>query len=158
MPVTITHHPELRLAISRPRGVVTADEVSAAWGEFYLRHRSLAGYSAVVDHRQVRSYEIDHAQMRSMVRTHVAAVTAGIAPDRIAQFAPRDLSFGMARMFELLATAQVPTDIAVFARMEELAEWLNLPCPTVRQILDAGLPGDPAADGGRPLGLRGNSC
>lgn len=140
MPVSISFHPELKLAVSRPTGTVAAGEANAAWGDFYARHHSLAGCAIVVDHRHATAYDLDHAQVRAMVQAHVAAVAAGIAPARIAEFAPADLGFGMARMFELIATAQVPTEMAVFDRIEDLAHWLDLPASVLQEVLDRNRP------------------
>jgi hypothetical protein len=95
-------------------------------GEIYASDLQLVRDAIAKHSRRGRGFLIDTAEAKLRVSgadIRRLAFGDGTFPWRIAVYAPNPLSFGMARMFELLSADR--RDIAVFWSREKAIAWLK---------------------------------
>lgn len=155
MAVVIVHKPMHKIILSRPSGIYTAEESLTAWHQFGDTHEVSCSCDVIVDHRFVDDYEIDFAQMQTIAGLIENIVTRSKPDARMAHFCPRDLGFGMARMFEQITTARSPFRVAVFRNPKELVDWLHLSQETIAEL--SGETGFLRQSVSRPLSQHGLS-
>ncbi|MCA9509710.1 MAG: hypothetical protein R3E88_08850 [Myxococcota bacterium] len=120
MPIEKVFHCDGRLAITRCSGAVTTDDLVVL--RDHPRAPSPDGYVELVDCRAVVTIPVSPEAIRRFV--HQMRGRRDLAA-RAAILAPSALGFGMARMFDSLASlAQWPGEVRVFRSGEGLAEWL----------------------------------
>jgi len=126
MPITCQFKPDARLVIFAHVGVVPDDEFLASYNAFYEDPRFDKSFNLLVDLRRtdssVRSSEALH-KLANFVRRELASTAAR---PKIAVVAPEDISFGLARMYEVLSDT-VPWDFAVFRAPDAALAWLRVP-------------------------------
>jgi hypothetical protein len=120
LPVTYTIERERRLVLSVASGVVTAEE--------FLEHGKRLGedpdfepsFDQILDLRAATPIELPTAALKGMASLRLFG-----AGSRRALVAPRDLVFGLARMYESLR-ADAPESLRSFRTIEEARRWLGL--------------------------------
>jgi hypothetical protein len=126
MPITYRTHPEHNLITLEHTGKIPDEEFLAFYKRLYQSDRSLASMNHLVDLREAdsspRSSDVLH-QFADFMKSSFESLTTR---PKVAVVAPRDLSFGLARMYEALADA-VPWDFTVFRAIDEALTWLGLP-------------------------------
>jgi hypothetical protein len=113
--------------IRRWHGNVTAEDQVASAGEFAELFRAGPIPYAIVDYRSVQKFEPKRGDIQRIAdRLHGAARAT-----RIAVIAPRDLIYGMARMFDLSLPDGSPWIIHVVRSVDEALAWLGEELPGV---------------------------
>lgn len=125
MPITFRAIPEYNLAILVHVGKIPDDEFLAFYESLYKSDSFDPSMNLIVDLRKTdsspRSTEALYRFAQSM------RVTQGITTrTKVAVVAPKDLSFGLARMCQTFADS-VPWDFVVFRAMDAALAWLDLP-------------------------------
>jgi len=118
--------PEHSLAIMVHRGTTPDDEFLAFYKSLYKTDSVDTSTNLFVDLRNAdsrqRSTEVLH-QCAEFIQVALADATP---PPKVAVVAPKDLSFGLARMYEAFADS-VPWDFVVFRDVDAALAWLGLP-------------------------------
>jgi hypothetical protein len=127
------YHDRLELAfetdpdcvVLRPQGAFTPD-AGLAWISLVLSHpRYAPGMAIVYDLTELDAESLDARVLREYVKRmqdHPLPVTR---PMRVAFVAPTPLAFGMLRMFETIASLEVPRERAVFRTIQDARAWLG---------------------------------
>ena len=126
--MTIESHvrPEYKLAIFVHTGRVPDDEFLAFYKAFFESDTFKPPMNILVDLRETHSSSRSpDALLRfaESVEEKLADITAST---KVAVVAPKDLSFGLARMYEVLADS-VHWNFVVFRAMDAALAWLGLP-------------------------------
>jgi hypothetical protein len=122
MPVTCEIDPAAGLVYTTARGLVKIDEVVQALEavmahpDFRPRLNGIADFRAG-DVEHIRSDDV--RRLASLLARHRDA----IGPSRTAVVVSRDVTFGMARMFQAFAEA-TPVETQVFRNMDEARQWV----------------------------------
>jgi hypothetical protein len=126
MPITYRTHPEHNLVILEHSGKISDEEFLAFYKGLYQGDISIASMNLLVDLREAdsspRSSDVLH-QFADFLQSSFESVTTH---PKVAVVAPRDLSFGLARMYEAFADS-IPWDFTVFRTIDEALTWLGLP-------------------------------
>jgi hypothetical protein len=118
--------PEHNLAILVHAGTTPDDEFFAYYKSLYENGTLDPSMNLLVDLR-----EADSRPRSSMVLRDLAEFMQGIHSDtttrpRVAVVAPKDLSYGLAKMYSAFADP-VPWDFVAFRAMDAALAWLGLP-------------------------------
>ena len=117
---------EYNTAVLVHAGTTPDEEFLAFYKSFYERDSIDKSMNLVVDLRDAdsrqRSTEVLH-QFAEFIQGALADAT--LSP-KVAVVAPKDLSFGLARMYEAFADS-VPWDFVVFRDIDAALAWLGLP-------------------------------
>jgi len=112
-------------AVLRPRGAFSP-EAGLAWiGITVADPRYEAGMSILYDLTELDPKSLTTTTIRRYVqriRDHPAPAAEQV---RVAFIAPSPVVFGMIRMFEAVASFEVPRDRAVFRTRDEALAWLR---------------------------------
>ena len=122
MSVTFRFQPERGYFESLYEGRVTVDDMKAAYGSLSLEQ--VRGLNELVDLTAVIAHAVDAASMSAAAQEAEAQFNKlGLAP-RTAIFAPKDLPFGMARIYEGWASMS-PESVRVFRVRADAEAWLQ---------------------------------
>lgn len=126
MTIGIDTRPEHNLAVITHIGRVEDEEFLAFYRSFFGGGDFDPSMKLMVDLREAdsapRSSEVLN-RIAEFVQTTRLDITA---QTKVAVVAPRDLSFGLARMYDAFSML-VPWDFVVFRAMEAALAWLGLP-------------------------------
>lgn len=119
MPVTYTIDAARRLVLTRAEGLVTAED--------FMDHGKRLGedpgfdpsFSQLLDCSDVAQLELSTEALRGMAKFRLFG-----AGSRRAVVAPRDLHYGLARMYEMLRFDS-PEEVQVFRSLEDARFWLG---------------------------------
>ena len=125
MPITYQLKPEERLVIIVHAGTVTDDKFLSFYKASYKDSRFDKSFNLLVDLRHaensVRSATALN-ELAGFMRKQYADTTAR---PKVAVVAPEDISFGLARMYEVFS-GDVPWEFAVFRAADAALAWLGL--------------------------------
>ena len=125
-PITRTLHDDLHLLVSTWSGAITDAEMIAAYRAAYADRRWAAGFNEVTDLRRADLRAVTTDGLRA-VQLLVAESVAGFAGSfRTAILAPTDLTFGLSRMYEMMA-AESPEAVRVCRDVDDAAAWVGIP-------------------------------
>ncbi len=126
MPITYSTHPEHNLIILVHTGIIPDEEFLTFYKGLYQSDPSFTSMDHLVDLREAdsspRSSDVLH-KFADFMQPFFESLTTR---PKVAVVAPRDLSFGLARMYEALADA-IPWDFTVFRNTDTALAWLGLP-------------------------------
>ena len=105
-------------------GTVPLEELKETLGEVYGRSGFRPEADTLCDLRQADLGQFSHAVVKGVV-DYVAAHRGAPPGARTAIVGGRDLSFGLARMYEQMLVASTGARIMVFRDMEEAMAWLR---------------------------------
>lgn len=100
--------------------------------------------SVFEDLRHLKTVDFDYDRVRCLgtgVALHFAGSPVTV---KAAHYAPGDLAFGMARMFQTVFSEIENLDFAVFRDFDAAMAFLDLP-PQARALLESGAPGSATA-------------
>ena len=133
MPITCHFHPDAELVVLTHTGAVTDEEFLATYRGFIADPRLDKSFDLLVDLRNSDSSGRTPATLREfagIVQRHYAGQTER---PKAAVIAPRDLSYGLARVYE--AYSDISTmELVVFRALDAALEWLGVPDTLSRQI------------------------
>lgn len=120
MSITHTTDHERRLVRSRAVGLVTFDALAAHLDA--VERLRTAGYAEMLDATGAAT-DLNARQVRALVTRMEAMTQAGrVGPTAVVT--DHDASFGMARMYEILAE-DLELPVGVFRTVEEAERWLT---------------------------------
>ena len=126
MSIEFHARPDHNLAVLVHTGRIPDDRFITFYRSFFESDTFDPSMNLLVDLRKTdstpRSPEVLR-QLAEVVRVSFSGITKR---PRVAVVAPKDLSFGLARMYEAFANS-VPWDFVVFRAMDAALEWLGLP-------------------------------
>ena len=126
MPIMCHFKSDARLIIFVHVGVVSDDEFLSSYKAFYKDARFDKSFNQLVDLRRAESSARSRAalqQVADFVREQFTGAETGA---KVAVLAPRDLSYGLARMYKAFSAA-APLDFSVFRSVDDALPWLGVP-------------------------------
>lgn len=126
MPITSLFKPEKRLIMSIHIGSVSDEEFLSFYERLFKDPRFDRSYNHLVDLRQTESNARSSEVLREFAEFAQKQYENTAASPKIAVVAPNDVSFGLARMYELFS-GTIPWDFVVFRSMDAALAWLGLP-------------------------------
>jgi hypothetical protein len=117
-----------RLIVAVAYGTMTDDEVFGYQREVWSQ-RQWAGYDELVDMSRVSDITLASTDRVQDLAALAAEMDASEARSKLVIFAPADLAFGLARMFQAYRELERRSrkDVAVFRTMKEARAFLRLP-------------------------------
>lgn len=126
MPIESCIRPEHNLAVVVHAGKVPDNEFLSFYKSFFGSGAFKAPMNILVDLRETNSTARSPEALLRFAE-FVQAKPSGItASTKVAVVAPKDLSFGLARMYETLSNS-VQWNFVVFRAMDAALAWLGLP-------------------------------
>ena len=125
MPITYQLKSDERLVILVHAGIVTDDEFLSFYRALFEDNRFDMSFNMLVDLRQTESSVRSAAALNEFadfMRRQFISIT--VRP-KVAVVAPEDVSFGLARMYEVFS-GDVPWEFAVFRAADAALAWLGL--------------------------------
>lgn len=126
MPIAFHFKPEAKLIICVHTGKVPDEE-------FLIRYKSLfegdmfaPTMNLLIDLRQTDSSQRSPEGLRRFAEFAKSKFAGAGTRPKIAVVAPTDLSFGLARMYEVFADS-IPWDFVVFRAVDTALAWLRAP-------------------------------
>lgn len=123
MPVCYKIDKDHRLVITTGYGVVTRRDIEEHQRNLWMDPDFSSTFSQVADFSRMARTEINAADMHSFAKRSVFASHA-----RRAVIVPDEVSFGLARLFEILRGSQGENGIRVFRSVEEGFLWVLADC------------------------------
>jgi hypothetical protein len=123
MPIQIAIDPERRLINTRVSGRVTAPELLRYYKALYADPDFEPGMSEIFDLSDVTEIDISTEELRGFSLTTSVNNSHG-GPCKLAIVAPTPVTFGMARMYELMQPASL-NEIRVHHALAEAEAWVN---------------------------------
>lgn len=125
MPITYRLKPDEKLVILVHRGIVADDEFLSFYSTLYEDTRFDKSFNLLVDLRRTESASRSSdalSEFAEFIRNQFSG--AAVRP-KVAVVAPRDISFGLARMYEAISS-DIPVEFTVFRSIEAAISWLDL--------------------------------
>ena len=125
MPITYRLRSDEKLVILIHQGIVTDEEFLSFYRTLYEDNRFDKSFDLLVDLRQTESASRSAealSEFAEFIRNLFSNTNAG---PKVAVVAPKDISFGLARMYEALS-GDVPFEFAVFRTSDEALSWLGM--------------------------------
>jgi len=125
MPIKFTIYEEHKVFVSHWVGVIVDSEILPAYRALYAKEQMTHEFNKLSDLRKadvlnVTSETLHH--LSSFVASYYAG--KGVQP-KTAVIAPKDLAYGLARMYEL-TSGNSPEIVMVFRNPNEAIKWLGL--------------------------------
>ena len=130
MPVHYMVDSELMVVFWFHLGDIDDNEILAAHERLQLASQVTPEYSYFVDLRDARSESRSTEVVRQLAERSKQWREDSNSNSRVAVLAPRDISFGLARMYQVY-TDPVDTNFMVFRDLLEAADWLGIPVSAV---------------------------
>ncbi len=125
MPVICDYTPDKELVVFRHIGDVPDDEFLAAYREFFQSSDVIAAIRLLVDLSETVSSPRSSQALRSLAELMRKVYGGGETRRRVAVVAPADLSFGLARMYQVFSD-NVPWEFVVFRDADAARAWLGI--------------------------------
>jgi hypothetical protein len=124
MPIFYEIDIDRRLIRTRCVGPLTLEEVVAHFRDLEVDPRVPPHLDVLLDFSELTNFP-DQDQVRSVAR-EVRALRPKIAWRNLAIVAPRDLAFGIARMFEMISEPSFRATM-VFRKLADAERWIEKP-------------------------------
>ena len=122
MQIIFQYHPDRKLIVTRWVGNITGEALIAHYGALFHREDFCAYVRELVDLTRVDQLQVSADQMRQIARLQKAS---GASPAfRTAFVAPRDTTYGMARMYGSYAEFEQAEFTHPFDTEEAAMAWL----------------------------------
>ena len=118
--------PELNLAVFVHTGNVPDDEFLSFYESFFQGDTFKPPMNLLVDLRETSSVSRSPDALLRFAQFAEAKLSDNENNIRVAVVAPKDLSFGLARMYEILSDS-VHWNFVVFRAMDAALAWLGMP-------------------------------
>jgi hypothetical protein len=126
MPISYHLKPDARLVILIHAGAVTDDEFLRFYKSLYEDNRFDKSFNLLIDLGQTSSSVRSAAALRELAQFMQKQFVNTTARPKIAVVAPKDVSFGMARMYNFFSR-DMSYEFAVFRTTNAALTWLGLP-------------------------------
>jgi len=125
MPITYQLKPDERLVVLVHVGAVTDDEFLSFYKALFEDTRFDKSFNLLVDLRQTESSVRSAAALNQFADFVQRQYVSTTVQPKVAVVAPEDISFGLARMYEVFSGA-VPWEFVVFRTADAALAWLGL--------------------------------
>ncbi|MBN2452601.1 MAG: hypothetical protein JXR77_19615 [Lentisphaeria bacterium] len=125
MPIEFEFRSEECLAVFRHVGEVPDDEFLASYRDVFDDPDLSACRKLLIDLGQTNSAPRSSRALRDLADLFREKLAVGTRPRKVAVIAPTDLSFGLARMYEVFSDS-LPWEFAVFRDGEAARAWLGV--------------------------------
>ena len=136
---TYSIHPEFSLLCKRLSGHVTHEQLTELGQRAFSDARYEKSMRVFEDLRNLETVDFDYNRVRSLGQSVAKRFTGYSVVIRTAHYAPGDLAFGIARMFQTILSDSQNLDIGVFRDFDEAVDFLGLP-EEARAMLRTGEP------------------
>lgn len=119
-------HPNGVIGVVQLRGRINIEDLLDLLNENTRPAAMKALDALITDLSAVTDVALDFQQMTTLAGHADRAFANRDTPMRSAYYAPSDLSFGMARMYETLASMRPHLDVRVFRARQECADWAGM--------------------------------
>ena len=126
MPITYQLKPDENLVILVHVGAVTDDEFMSFYKALFEDTRFDVLFNMLVDLRQAESSVRGAGTLKESAEFMRRQYVSTTARPKIAVVASEDISFGLARMYEMFSE-EVPWEFEVFRAVDAALAWLGLP-------------------------------
>lgn len=100
-------------------------ELLAAWKNLYENSDWSPGLNELIDCSRVNGTDVTNDGLRSLAKyTKSIFSKYSIRSKKVAIYAPKDLSFGMSRMYQAMSDDTIET-VRVFKSMQEAMSWIK---------------------------------
>ena len=117
-----------RLVIAKGSGVVTGNDVIRHLDTLVADERYIAPMKKLVDYRFIKTMQVSNEEAYGIARKK-ERLSKKFAGERCAFVSPADLTFGASRVHQALIDG-ADIDTAVFRRIEDALEWLDVELDT----------------------------
>jgi len=131
MPVIFDFKPEHNLVVCRQVGTVEDEEFMSSYRSLFEGGRFDPSMDLVVDLRLADSSRRSQEAIREFAAYLKEWMRKTDKKSRVVVIAPKDVSFGLARMYEAYAES-AHRDFTVFREADEALEWLGIPEDTLQ--------------------------
>ena len=125
--------PEYNLIIIVHKRTIKDDEFLAFYRSLFKSDSFDPSMNFLVDLRETDSTPRTSDALRQFAEFARRILGDAGTPQKVAVVAPNDISFGLARMYEVLSN-DVPWDFVVFRSMEAALAWLGVPEDLINRI------------------------
>ena len=133
MSISCHYKPEHRVTVFVHRGIVPDDEFLQYYRSFYSDSSYDKSFDLLIDLRGTQSGARSPEALKKFAAFAQLQVPKVEPEPKVAVIAPKDMSFGLARMFEAYSDL-VPFDFSVLRDSEKAIEWLNVEGDILREI------------------------
>jgi hypothetical protein len=133
MPIEFESFPEHDLGVLRHVGIVADDEFLRFYSRLYDKREKRHTAGLLVDLRDADSTPRSPDALRSLSRIIQDCLQAVQHAPKVAVVAPRDLSYGLARMYDMYSEG-IPWQFVVFRDVEAALAWLRIPDDMVKRL------------------------
>ena len=133
MPAYYTVDAELQVVFVIHLGFVDDDEALAQNEKLQRDPLITPGLSYFVDLREARSEFRSTAMLKRLAERSKQWRADPSSGSRVAILVAKDISYGLARMFEGYSNAD-DNDFRIFLELQEAADWLGLPISTIEKV------------------------
>jgi hypothetical protein len=128
VPISFSFNPERGVFVSKWVGAISDLELLQSYEELLASDEFVPGFHEIADARAADLSGVSvggFTQLTTMVERAVAGKTDGF---KTAVVAPKDLSYGLARMYQALSD-ESPETVRVFREAAGVLEWLGVTGP-----------------------------
>jgi len=126
MPIKRHFRRERNLLILEHIGTVSDEEFLAFYKSLYGDDRFVVSMDQLVDLRRADSTPRSPEVLRQFAQFVMDQYPIAASPVNIAVVAPKDLSYGLARMYDAFSQ-RIPWIFEIFRDLDAAADWLGLP-------------------------------
>jgi len=141
VPIRHVIRSDLGLALSVHTGTITDEEFLESYRTLLEDPRYDLGYSRLVDLRRTDSSSRSSDALRSIVAYMKRRYEGVEVAPKTAVVAPRDISFGLARMYQAYSDL-APGDVVVFRAVDAALAWLGIPDDALPELPESEVPDD----------------
>ena len=128
MPITFHFRPDANLVVCVHEGTRPDDQFLACCKTMYKHELYDLSMNRLVDMREAESASRSTDCLRKLASFLCEQFKETQAHPKIAIVAPKDLSFGIARMYEIFTEDEDrPWDLVIFRAVDAALAWLDLP-------------------------------
>ena len=125
MPITYTIRKNEGVVVSRHLGEVSDQELLDTYRQLYNDPDYQPSFNKVVDLRTTKSTGRSPDALRDIAQLIKSRYATTYERAKTAIIAPRDLSFGLARMYQVFSE-DTPQETMVFREVQQALDWLHL--------------------------------
>ncbi|MDU8929169.1 hypothetical protein RXV86_17380 [Alisedimentitalea sp. MJ-SS2] len=134
MPFELAILPDCRTVYARGIGCITLADLRDSYARYLDNPAYTPGQTQIFDLEAVVDVDMDYPQMTALVAMTYASYAAQPMITHAALYAPRDLTFGMARMFELAYGDNPHYRILVTRSAREALDWCGYPARSMDEL------------------------
>ncbi len=138
MPVHFNISTDLNVVVARWQGEVDVCEYRASFSAYLEDKDYCVNRRELCDLSGITSVDADFKRIWSILTMVNSPARGGPVYSHCAIYAPDDVTFGLARMYQSVADSANGVIVSVFRQEAEALAQLELPYDTVDRLIDAG--------------------